>query len=488
MKRSSARRPATVGPGVCRSGGRPTCPGAGPTAATAARAATSGWWPTATWPRCWPSGTTRTAGPRTASTARARRSTAPPGDRPRRPGARGHPGQGPGRHPARRPRPPRRPLAGRRGRPGRAGQRPLPVATGAGRRPSPSRARWARSVWFELELKLHGRRRAGRVPQRGQEHADLPHLGGQAQDRRLPLHHARAEPRRGPHRRRRVRGGRHPRPHRGRRRGPGPRPPVPAPHRAGPGADHPLSTWRRPTASRSPTSSGSCSTSSSATSPTSSTVPGWWSGSRADLIDPADAPDGMELLISSVTGQGLDELVGPGRDAGGRGPGRAAGRGRGVRGPPSCCTDPGPSAFDIDREDDGTFVVDGREAARAVALSDLTDVEALEVAHGRLKRLGVDRALARAGAEAGDTVRIGGLAFDYEPEELSRVIVVVKIGTSSITDRARGARPDGHRQALRRGGASCAPPATRSSSSPRGPSPPACPRSASAPRTGPATP
>ena len=48
--------------------------------------------------------------------------------------------------------------------------------------------------------------------------------------------------------------------------------------------------------------------------------------------------------------------------------------------------------------------------------SGLDDVQALEVAHGRLKRLGVDRALARAGAEAGDTVRIGGLAFDYEPE------------------------------------------------------------------------
>ncbi len=39
------------------------------------------------------------------------------------------------------------------------------------------------------------------------------------------------------------------------------------------------------------------------------------------------------------------------------------------------------------------------------------------MAHGRLKRLGVDRALARAGAGPGDTVRIGGLAFDYEPED-----------------------------------------------------------------------
>jgi GTP-binding protein len=54
---------------------------------------------------------------------------------------------------------------------------------------------------------------------------------------------------------------------------------------------------------------------------------------------------------------------------------------------------------------------------RAVALSDLTDPDALAVAQGRLRKLGVDRALARAGAKEGDTVRIGDLAFDYAPEE-----------------------------------------------------------------------
>jgi GTP-binding protein len=52
-----------------------------------------------------------------------------------------------------------------------------------------------------------------------------------------------------------------------------------------------------------------------------------------------------------------------------------------------------------------------------VALSDLGDVQALAVAHGRLRRLGVDRALARAGAKSGDTVHIGDLAFEYEPSD-----------------------------------------------------------------------
>ena len=56
----------------------------------------------------------------------------------------------------------------------------------------------------------------------------------------------------------------------------------------------------------------------------------------------------------------------------------------------------------------------GREAERAVAVSDLTNLAALAFVHDRLKRLGVDRALARAGAQPGDMVRIGGMQFEYE--------------------------------------------------------------------------
>ncbi len=42
----------------------------------------------------------------------------------------------------------------------------------------------------------HGRRRARRLPELGQEHVHQPDLGCQAQDRRLPLHDPRAQPRR----------------------------------------------------------------------------------------------------------------------------------------------------------------------------------------------------------------------------------------------------------------------------------------------------
>ena len=58
----------------------------------------------------------------------------------------------------------------------------------------------------------------------------------------------------------------------------------------------------------------------------------------------------------------------------------------------------------------------GRSAERAVALSDLTNLEALDYAQARLKKLGVDKALARAGASDGDTVHIGRLTFEYEDE------------------------------------------------------------------------
>jgi len=60
--------------------------------------------------------------------------------------------------------------------------------------------------------------------------------------------------------------------------------------------------------------------------------------------------------------------------------------------------------------------VHGRAAERAVALSDLTNREALAYADARLKRLGVDRALAQAGARPGDIVWVGEFSFEYEPD------------------------------------------------------------------------
>lgn len=58
----------------------------------------------------------------------------------------------------------------------------------------------------------------------------------------------------------------------------------------------------------------------------------------------------------------------------------------------------------------------GRKAERAVHLNDVTTPEALNYIDERLKKLGVPRLLARAGAREGDVVWIGEFSFDYSPD------------------------------------------------------------------------
>jgi GTPase len=127
-------------------------------------------------------------------------------------------------------------------------------------------------------------------------------------------------------------------------------------------------------------------------------------GSRADAA--TEAWDGART--SSATGEGIRELVG--RLA------ELVSRARAEQPVPETYAVHRPAAesFRIERDDDGTFVVVGRQAERAVALNDLTNADALAFVHERLRRLGVDRALARAGATEGDDVRIGRLVFEYE--------------------------------------------------------------------------
>ena len=77
---------------------------------------------------------------------------------------------------------------------------------------------------------------------------------------------------------------------------------------------------------------------------------------------------------------------------------------------------PLPEAFTISRLGE-EWVVSGKAAERAVNLDDLTVAEAADFAAKRLARLGVDEALAAAGAVAGDDVRIGDIVFTYEPRD-----------------------------------------------------------------------
>ena len=140
-------------------------------------------------------------------------------------------------------------------------------------------------------------------------------------------------------------------------------------------------------------------------------------GSKADAAGPEWREPGQEWrqdgglpLISAHTGEGIDwllgrlaQLVDEARAAQPR-PRRTV-----LHRPPA-------SGVVVKRGPDGALEVRGRQAERAVALSDLTDAGALAYAQGRLKRMGVDRALVKAGARPGDRVRIGRLEFDWEAD------------------------------------------------------------------------
>ncbi|HMC38880.1 MAG TPA: Obg family GTPase CgtA, partial [Acidimicrobiales bacterium] len=131
-------------------------------------------------------------------------------------------------------------------------------------------------------------------------------------------------------------------------------------------------------------------------------------GSKADAADPDIEFDGPR--ISAVTGDGLRSLLGAlaGMVAQARAEMPQDGR--------FVIHRPEPAGVAVERAPDGSWMVVGRAAERAVALSDITIPEALEYAQARLRSLGVDRALTRAGARTGDLVRIGGFQFEYEPD------------------------------------------------------------------------
>jgi GTP-binding protein len=77
---------------------------------------------------------------------------------------------------------------------------------------------------------------------------------------------------------------------------------------------------------------------------------------------------------------------------------------------------PVPEGVDVQRAGAGAWVVLGRAAERAVAFSDLTDDGAQAEAWRRLRRLGVDRALSRAGVREGDEVTVGTMTFTWEED------------------------------------------------------------------------
>jgi GTP-binding protein len=130
-------------------------------------------------------------------------------------------------------------------------------------------------------------------------------------------------------------------------------------------------------------------------------------GSKADLAGDGDGV--CDMVLSAATGTGVAALV----DRLGtlvqeaRAEAELAGAGEVV------VHRPVPEGVDVRRSGAGAWLVVGRAAERAVALSDLEDPGAQAEAVRRLRRLGVDRALARAGARDGDEITVGDMTFTW---------------------------------------------------------------------------
>ncbi len=133
-------------------------------------------------------------------------------------------------------------------------------------------------------------------------------------------------------------------------------------------------------------------------------------GSKADVAP--DEDEVCEMVLSAATGAGVAALVD--RLAIAVQEARAAAA-------VAASSDvvvhrPVPEGVDVRPAGAGAWIVLGRAAERAVAFSDLTDVGAQAEAWRRLRRLGVDRALARAGVRDGDEVTVGTLTFTWEED------------------------------------------------------------------------
>jgi GTPase len=75
------------------------------------------------------------------------------------------------------------------------------------------------------------------------------------------------------------------------------------------------------------------------------------------------------------------------------------------------------SGFVVRRVADRSFAVDGRGVERLLARYDVDNEDAMAYLEGRLRKIGVLRALEAEGFQAGDELEIAGVAFELDPEE-----------------------------------------------------------------------
>jgi len=136
-------------------------------------------------------------------------------------------------------------------------------------------------------------------------------------------------------------------------------------------------------------------------------------GTKADLVDdPAERAAALGdrvAVVSAMTGDGIDELLaGLGllaREAAAAEPPR----------PATVVLRPGRPRFVVTRRG-AVWEVQGSKVERWVMETDLDDDEQVARLQTRLKKEGVDRALAAEGARPGDDVSIRGRVFEYQAD------------------------------------------------------------------------
>jgi GTPase len=133
-------------------------------------------------------------------------------------------------------------------------------------------------------------------------------------------------------------------------------------------------------------------------------------GTKADLVDEPEPPEPGVLVVSAMTGEGIEALASRlgllAESAAEAAPART----------PHVVLRPGRPRFTISREGAG-FRVTGRDVERWVLEADLDDGDEVVRLQKRLIREGVERRLAEAGARRGDEVLIADKAFEFLPGE-----------------------------------------------------------------------
>jgi GTPase len=77
----------------------------------------------------------------------------------------------------------------------------------------------------------------------------------------------------------------------------------------------------------------------------------------------------------------------------------------------------GSSGFAVERVAPGSFAVRGRGVERLLARYDIDNEDAMAYLEGRLRKIGVLRALEAEGFEVGDDLEIAGVVFELDPDE-----------------------------------------------------------------------